>query len=448
MNWVVFVLAAGKSKRMGFPKMIAPLGGRPMMDYALEIARSIGDREVYCVVSPEIKAQRKFSLQEQDWPFFVVQDPPLGTGHAFFLAFHAALARDPLFLTKDILVLLGDGPLSEITDVLPLLQDFPELPDAVVMGMNPPDPQGYGRLILKQGRIQAIVEARDGVAPHPDGSFCNTGVMRIRAKAAEKALSMLQPSAVTGEIYLTDLITHIPHSTAIEGPWQRFSGVNTLKELQEAERQWQIRFREKACSQGALLLAPENTFLSYDTQFSPGVRIHPYTCFGPKVIVEKNVTVYSFSVLEACRIREGSHIGPFAHIRSGDIGPYGVLGNFVEMKNTTMGYGSKAKHLSYLGDAVIGAQVNVGAGVITMNYDGHQKHPTLLEDGVSVGGNTSLIAPLTLGADSTIGAGSVITKSVPPQCLSLSRTEQKTILLPTTSKHLRRNKKIPPINPV
>jgi bifunctional UDP-N-acetylglucosamine pyrophosphorylase/glucosamine-1-phosphate N-acetyltransferase len=437
METVVFVLAAGKSSRMNssISKVLSPLGGRRVLDYVLDIAKHWGGDAPYVVASPYLAT----SL-EQETIHVVVQEEPRGTGHAFSLAFNAALDRDPHLLKKEILVLLGDVPLLQTKDIEPLMAPFSA--DVAVIAMTPPDPLAYGRLIVEQGKLKAIVESRDATSEQLSISLCNTGVMRINASFAHRVLPTLTPSPTTGEYYYTDFIHKADHAIAVEGQWDHFLGINTRQELAQAEESLQNRFRERAFEQGAFLMDPHSTFFSFDTRVHRDVVIHPFTCFGPQVALEEGVVIHSFCSLSGCHIKKGSSVGPFAHMRLGTtVGPYATIGNFVETKNAQIGYASQAKHLSYLGDVIIGDHVNIGAGTLTLNYDGHTKHKTTIEEGVSIGGNTSLVAPLTIGANATVGAGSVITKNVPEHTLSLSRSEQKTIPLPASSKHLNRPKK-------
>lgn len=437
MESVVFVLAAGNSKRMNssLSKVLSPLGGRRVLDYVLEIAKHWAGDNIYVVTSPRLAPFLK-----EERVHLVVQEEASGTGDAFALAFKAALAQDPGLLKKEILVLLGDVPLLEIQDIEPLMSAVS--PEVAVIAMTPPDPLAYGRVIIEQGKLKAVVESRDATAEQLSISLCNTGVMRINASFAHRVLPTLTPSPKTGECYFTDFICKSDKAIAVNGQWDHFLGINTRQELSKAESALQNRFRERAFEQGAFLIHPESTFFSFDTQVARDTIIHPFTVFGPQVILEEGVVIHSFSSLSGCHIKQGSTVGPFAHVRLGTtIGPYATLGNFVETKNAHLGYASQAKHLSYLGDVTIGDHVNIGAGTLTLNYDGHTKHKTIIEDGVSIGGNACLVAPLTIGSDATVGAGSVITKNVPEKTLALSRSEQKAIRLSDDSKHLNRPKK-------
>jgi bifunctional UDP-N-acetylglucosamine pyrophosphorylase/glucosamine-1-phosphate N-acetyltransferase len=435
---IIVILAAGKSSRMGLKtsKVLFPVAGRPMVCGVLDIAHKYAKNAVYVVVSPEVDQ----ALAAEN-VHTIVQKNPRGTGHAFALALDEIMAKDPEMASKKIIVLLGDMPLLAPSDLSALLENSQDAPLSV-MGMRPPCADGYGRLCVQNDRLMRIVESKDATDAEKAIDLCHTGIMCMDGDFAQKAIPQLVPSPITGELYLTDLVRLAPHATYCQGPWEHFMGVNTRQELMQAERAMQERLRGKAFDQGAYLISPETTFLSYDTVFSPGVVVHPMVCFGPGVVLESDVTIYSGSVLEHCCIQHDASIGPFARIRAGTVlGPFGQIGNFVETKNATFGQYSQAKHLSYIGDAAIGDHVNIGAGVITCNYDGHSKKMTRLDDGVFVGSQTTFIAPIHVGKNATIGAGSIITKSVEPETLALSRVEQKSIPLRAHSKHLNRIKK-------
>lgn len=432
------ILAAGKSSRMGLStsKVLLPVAGRPMLCGILEIAHQYAKNSVYVVVSPEVN-----QVLAAENVHTIIQSEPLGTGHAFALALDEIMAKDPDMTLKKIVVLLGDMPMLASSDIKRLLETSQNT-DLVVVGMCPPNPDGYGRLCVQGDVLMRIVESKDANAEEKTIALCHTGVMCLDGEFAKKAIPQLVPSPVTGELYLTDVVRLAESAKYCQGPWEHFRGVNTRHELMQAERAMQERLRATAFDQGAYLISPETTFLSYDTVFAPGVIVHPMVCFGPGVVLDSGVNIHTGSVLEHCHIQMGACVGPFARIRAGTVlGPFGQIGNFVETKNATFGAYSQAKHLSYIGDAVIGDHVNIGAGVITCNYDGHSKKITRLDDGVFVGSHSTFIAPIHVGKNATVGAGSVITKSVESETLALSRAEQKSIPLRASSKHLHRAKK-------
>ncbi len=442
MSIVSFILAAGRSKRMEShtPKVFLPLGGRTVIEYSLEVARCWAEKDVYTVLSASTVVHQ---ITETLGSAIVIQEAPLGTGDAFRVAFREAVVKDPDFLSKDILVLLGDTPLVQVSDLTPLIESYQserdgKKPDIAVMGMTPPSPEGYGRLVTSsQGQVTAIIECAQATPDQKKISLCNTGVMLIRASSVAPLIDFFERSS-SGEFYLTDLIAQVPLAVAVQGDWESFAGFNTRQQWHQVEHLLQKRFRERAIQQGAFLLGPETTFFSYDTQVGKDVMIHPHTVFGPGVQLEDDVTILSFSVLTQCQVQSKATVGPFAHIRGGCLlGPQSYVGNFVEVKNTVLGEKSQAKHLTYLGDATIGDHVNIGAGVITCNYDGVHKYATVIEDRAFIGSHSTLIAPITIGEQAFVGAGSTLTKNVSSRTLALSRAPQKDIPLSPGSKLLR-----------
>lgn len=432
-----FILAAGRSRRMGVgaSKVLTDLGGQCALDYVLQAARPWCDK-IYCVLSPdspwlcpEIQKAKGFHA--------VVQENPKGTAHAFSLAFDQVQKQG--HTPSSIVVLLGDTPLIQSQDLAPL---FSSQADLVLMGMTPLNrTHQYGRIVVDQdNHVQQIVEfSHPSYKDLPPESPVNTGVMRMTSHWLNDALKALKPCAKTQELYLTDLVPHAPLCTLIQGDPIPFQGMNTPQERHAVFHAFQERWRKRACEQGAFLMDPQSTFFSHDTFLSPGVTIEPFVHFRSGVNIQKNAHIGSFCVLEGCTLEEGVRVGPFAHLRSGThLGAYAQVGNFVEIKNTFLGAFSQAKHLSYLGDAHIEKDVNIGAGVVTCNYDGHQKFKTTIGERSFIGCNSSLIAPLTLGQDVTIGAGSVIDQSILAGHLGIARVKQKHIRLPDWSKHLKR----------
>lgn len=465
---IAFILAGGNATRLKLPysKVFVDLGGQRMIDYVIQAVHPLV-KTVYVVISPAMVNHMK----PLSGVVYVVQDKPLGTGDAFRVAFQAACSKEHDIWSMNIMVLCGDTPLLTPDHIQPLLS-FPlnqNNGDILVMGMIGPLPADtipYGRVIIRTPSswdeqtnipikgwhpIDRIVEAKDATAQERAVTLCNTGIMLLSSQYASECLSSMEPSPITGEFYLTDFIKKesscwVFHSDD-NGYDRDFWGVNTPEELLFAQTRLQERFYRHAQEKGVLFHGGKQgaPMLSHDTRYAPGIIIHPHVVIGPNVILEENVTLFSFSVLSHCCIRKGAQIGPFAHIRGeSSIGPESIIGNFVEVKNLTMGMKSKAKHLSYLGDTHVGHGVNIGAGVITCNYDGHEKHMTYIEDNAFIGSHASLVAPLRIGESATVGAGSVITASVDHHTLSLSRTPQRSIALPETSKHLNRKKKISP----
>lgn len=430
-SWMVFVLAGGRSSRMAMTvsKVLLPLGGRPMLDYVLDVAMTFG--AVYGVVSPDVRpACHRVGVH------WIEQTEPLGTAHAFSLALARAQKEDPDWSSKKILVLMGDTPLVSPQDLQELRAS---LDDVVVLGMDLSNPKGYGRIIQQNQRAVDIIECKDAQDDQRHVTLCYSGVMALTAKTAADFVESMTTSSVTGEFYLTSVVSWAGSAALVFGTASQFQGVNTRQDFIHIENCMQERFRHRAVEQGALLMSPSTTFLSYDTVVSPGVIIYPMVWIGPGVVLHKGAVIHPHSMLQGCHMQQHSHVGPFARIREDTVvGEYSEIGNFVETKKAVIGPKSKVKHLSYIGDATMGSHVNIGAGVITCNYDGHTKQHTQIGDDVFVGSLSCLVAPVSLGHHSTVGAGSVITRSVDDGTLAVSRAPQKDILLPPSSKHRRR----------
>ena len=314
--------------------------------------------------------------------------------------------------------------------------------DVIVIGMTPPNPSWYGRLVTNGNQVDRIVENKEATPEEKEIRLCNTGVMKIKASVARTFLSKKRKKCSTSEDYLTDIVQQTKNAFFIHGRWESFLGVNTREELSAAEKILQNRWRMRATKEGAFLIDPESVFFAFDTQTSKDVTIDPFVRFGPGVVIEKKSVIKSFSFLSGCTIEKESTIGPYAHIRQGTkVGKGSNIGSFVETKNADIGENSQAKHLSYLGDVTIGANVTIGAGSIMCNYDGHKKYQIMIGSNTLIGANTSLIAPLSVGERVTIGAGSVIASDVPDENLAVSRQKQNNITLSKDSKHLNRKKK-------
>lgn len=444
---VAFILAAGKSTRLGSKtsKILQILGGRPVLEYALDVAQHWATSS-FVVVSP--------NFQPISWEpsagysiHYEVQAEALGTGDAFRCAFQKAFpGKNAGSSEPDILVLLGDACFMDPEDLRPMMEVWAlEKPDILVMSMTPPNPHGYGRLNLQDGRVVDIVETQNATPEEKKLTLCNTGIFLMRACVARTCLEGLTPNA-DQQYFLTDFVKHAAQAgnrvSHREGPWESFVGLNTRQDLVQVEHLLQRRFRKRAIEQGALVYAPETVFFSYDTQVNPDVKIHPYVSFGPGVNLAKGTEVLSFCVLSGCITQENARIGPFAHVRGGTtLGHDSTIGNFVELKNAILGPFSKVKHLSYLGDVRAGCNVTFGASVITCNYDGHTKHTITIGEKTLIGCHTSLVAPITIGQNVTIGAGTTLVEDVPSEHLALSRSPQKTRLLSPTSKHRNRKTK-------
>jgi bifunctional UDP-N-acetylglucosamine pyrophosphorylase / glucosamine-1-phosphate N-acetyltransferase len=422
----VVVLAAGKGTRMksGLPKVMHRVAGRSMIGHVLATAAALEPTCAVVVLAPgmaEVEAELRRSALE---PAVAIQEPALGTGHALMAA------RERIPAGGRVVVLYGDTPLVTAETLRQLLAAVDDVGAAVgVLGMRPPDTTGYGRLAFDARGLEAIVEERHADEALKRDGLCNAGIMVIDRARLDPLLDALEPKQPKNEYYLTDIVEHARtfgwRCTAIEGPWLEGVGVNSQAQLADAEALLQGRLRRAAMAQGVTLVAPDTVFLACDTALAPGVEIGPYVVFGPGVEVAEGAQIHSFSHLEGVRIGPNARIGPFARLRPGaEIGESVHIGNFVEVKNATFEAGAKANHLSYIGDATIGARSNIGAGTITCNYDGFGKYRTELGERVFIGSNTALVAPVTIGDGAIIGAGSTIDHDVPPDSLSIGRARQ------------------------
>ncbi|MGH6931076.1 MAG: bifunctional UDP-N-acetylglucosamine diphosphorylase/glucosamine-1-phosphate N-acetyltransferase GlmU, partial [Dongiaceae bacterium] len=356
-----------------------------------------------------------------------VQAEQLGTGHA------ALSARDMLKgFGGDVLVLVGDCPFIATATIEGLLarRRAADDPAVVVLGMRPADPAQYGRLVMGvDGALHEIVEFRDASPAQKMLTLCNSGVMAIDGRRLFGLLDRVGNANAKGEYYLTDIVALACRDggvcAVVEAPADELIGINSRTELAAAEAIIQDRLRQGAMAAGATLTDPGSVFFSWDTRLGRDVVIGPHVVFGPGVEIADNVEIKPFCHLEGARIEAGASIGPFARLRGGTVVGAGArIGNFVEAKNATMAAGAKAMHLTYLGDASVGAGANVGAGTITCNYDGFEKSRTEIGAGAFIGSNSALVAPVTIGEGAIVAAGSVITRDVPANAMALARAAQ------------------------
>jgi len=421
------ILAAGQGTRMrsSTPKVLHAVGGRAMLDRAIDAAQALGCDPIVVVVgahSPEVGEHVEKRLGKGST---ALQDPPLGTGHAVRSA-EAAL-KD---FDGDVVISFADVPLLDDTAMSALFTVREEGADVAVLGFHAHDPGAYGRLVMGIGDdLAAIVEAKEATSEQLHINLCNSGVMALPARLLFELLAEVTNDNAKGEYYLTDIVAlararrlHCRVAIAAE---EDVMGVNSQVELAMAESIFQHRRRGDLLEAGVSMVAPETVFFAYDSDIAGGVLIEPNVVFGPGVTVEAGAKIRAFSHLEGCTVREGAEIGPYARLRpKADIGPRAKVGNFVEVKNVTMGAGAKANHLAYLGDGEVGAKANVGAGTIFCNYDGFGKARTIVGEGAFIGSNSSLVAPVTIGAGAYVGSGSVVTKDVAPDALALERSDQ------------------------
>jgi len=424
----VTVLAAGKGTRMrnALPKVLHPLAGRALLEHVLAVAAELAPARTLLVLGDDMDEVARIAARSALMPAIVVQDPPLGTGHALRTC-------APLLPSEGtVLVLFGDTPLIE-AETLRALLAARETTDAAVtvLGMRPADPAGYGRLRTEGGRLLAVVEDADADSDLKASAACNSGVMAFDAARLPALLDALPLHPASGEYYLTDAVAlateHGWACVAVDGPAEEGQGVNSQAQLAQAAEVIQARLRRRLLEAGVVFLAPDTVQLSFDSEIGPGAVIEPYVVLGPGVRIGAGAHVHSFSYLERSTVADRAEIGPFARLRPGShIGEGAKVGNFVETKNTTLGPGAKVSHLSYLGDTSIGAAANIGAGTITCNYDGFGKYQTQIGAGAFIGSNTALVAPVSVGDGAIVAAGSTITDDVPADGFAVARARQET----------------------
>lgn len=423
---LTIVLAAGEGVRMrsAKPKVLHELAGRSMLGHVLSavLAGTMGD--VAVVVGPDGDGVAAEALKVAPDAKIAVQAQRRGTADAV-LAARGEIERG----YDDIVVVYADTPLIEAPTLAAMRQELTAGADVVALGFEAPDPAGYGRLIERGGRLIAIREEKDASAEERALRLCNAGPMAFSGAEAMNLLTMVKPHNAQNEYYLTDIVELANarglSARALVASEKEVMGVNDRTQLAAAEAAMQDRLRRRAMVAGATLTAPETVFLSYDAKIGRDVLIEPNVVVGPRCIIEDGATIRSFSHLESARVAGGAIVGPFARLRPGaDIGGNARIGNFVEVKQSTIEDGAKINHLTYIGDARVGAKANIGAGTIVCNYDGFAKHRTDIGAGAFVGSNSSLVAPVTIGDGSYIGSGSVITKAVDPDALAIARGRQ------------------------
>ena len=413
------VLAAGMGTRMksALPKALHPIAGRPMLRHLLAACEAVFER-IVVVVGPDMAALEKVAAPHA----CVVQAERLGTAHA-------ALQAVPHFGAGDVAVLYADNPLMSEETLRALLARRSGGAGLALVAMRPTVPGRYGRVIGTEDEVQRIVEAKDATPEELSVGLCNAGVLCGPGADMARWLAAVRNDNAAGEYYLTDLVALAraegKRVAAVVGPEAELRGINSRSELAEAEATVQQRLRRAAMDAGVTMTAPDTVFLSTDTRFGTDVSIAPNVVFGPGVSVESNVEIRAFSHLEGCTVRAGAVIGPFARLRPGaDVGEEAHVGNFVEVKAAKLGRGVKANHLSYIGDAEVGARTNIGAGTITCNYDGFAKHRTVIGADVFIGSDSILVAPVSVGDGAMVTAGSVITENVPADAMAFGRARQ------------------------
>jgi bifunctional UDP-N-acetylglucosamine pyrophosphorylase/glucosamine-1-phosphate N-acetyltransferase len=421
----IVVLAAGLGTRMksARAKVLHPLAGRPMILHILETLGQLAPERIVVVIGEEMEGVRDLAAPHPA----VVQTERLGTAHAVMAAGEALAG-----LRGDVLIAYGDTPLIRAETFRKVLaaRQAPPQPAIVVLGFRPEDPGAYGRLVTNpDGGLEAIVEAKDANREQLAIGLCNSGMMAVDAALLPDLLARVGNDNAKGEYYLTDLV-HLARAdglacAVVEGDAGELIGVNSRADLAAAERVVQDRLRARAMAEGATLVAPETVFFSWDTRLGRDVVVAPFVTFAPGVSIGDDVEIRSFCHLEGASVASGAQIGPYARLRPGaKIAEDAHIGNFVEVKNTTVETGAKVNHLTYIGDARVGAKANVGAGTITCNYDGFSKSLTDIGVGAFIGSNSSLVAPVRIGDGAIVGAGSVISGQVAADALALTRAAQ------------------------
>lgn len=421
------ILAAGQGTRMKSPtpKVLHRVAGRTLLDHAIDAAQGLGCERIIVVVgahSPQVGEAARKRLGEGAT---VIQDPPLGTGHAVLAAREALSDFD-----GDVVVTYADCPLTTSGVIAPLFDLMASGTDVAVLGFEAANPTGYGRLILAPGHVLLrIVEEKDADSATKQVKHCNSGVLAADRATLFSILADVRNDNSKGEYYLTDVVG-LAHDRKLStraafAPEPAVQGVNSQAELAAAEAVWQRNRRNVLLTEGVTMPAPETVHLSWDTQIAGGAIVEPFVVFGGGVSVETGAVIKAFSHLEGASVGEGALIGPYARLRPGaEIGPEAHIGNFVEVKKVKIGKGAKANHLSYLGDGSVGEKANIGAGTIFCNYDGFEKFETHVGNGAFIGSNSALVAPVRIGDGAMTGSGSVIVKNVPAEALALSRAEQ------------------------
>lgn len=421
------IMAAGQGTRMKspLPKLLHKVGGRTLLDRIIDTVQAAGCERIHVIVGNHSPGVREIAVKRLGEEAPVLQDPPLGTGHAVLSAADALADYD-----GDVLVVNGDCPLLQAEDLEPLFALREGGATLALMGFEPHDTLLYGRLIRgADGHVIRIVEPSQLTDEERGARVCNAGMYVADRADLFRWLSRLTNDNPKGEYFLTGIVAeanaegaivraHIASEAAV-------MGADTQMQLAQAEAIFQQRQRARFLAEGVCMPAPETVHFSWDTEIGPGSTVEPYVVFAPGVTVEAGAVIRAFSHLEGASVAAGAIVGPYARLRPGaDIGPDAHIGNFVEVKNVTVGAGAKANHLSYLGDGSVGAGANIGAGTIFCNYDGFFKYRTEVGEGAFIGSNTALVAPVKVGAGAMTGSGSVITRDVPEGALALERNAQ------------------------
>lgn len=424
MNTAVIILAAGQGSRMksDIPKVLHKIASAPMLWHTMQRADQIGAKKTVVVVGHGGEAVAASALKFDKNAKTVWQNEQNGTGHAVQQA-------DLADFEGDVIVLYGDTPFVKPETLKTMLTARKNGNSVVVLGFETETPGGYGRLVMDGDSLEAIVEAKDCTDEQRQITLCNSGVICAPASLLFSLLSEVGNDNASDEIYLTDIVAiargrDLP-CTAITCDEAETMGVNSRADLAMAEAAFQKNARDNAMTNGATLTAPETVYFAFDTKIGRDVTFEPNVFIGLNVTIANNANIRAFSHLEGCKIGENCQIGPFARLRPGaDLAEGAKAGNFVEIKAAKIETGAKISHLTYVGDATVGAGTNIGAGTIFCNYDGVNKHHTEIGKGVFIGSNSALVAPVTIGDEAFIGTGSVVTEDVPAGDMAIARTRQ------------------------
>ncbi|QDM39772.1 bifunctional UDP-N-acetylglucosamine diphosphorylase/glucosamine-1-phosphate N-acetyltransferase GlmU [Altererythrobacter sp. TH136] len=426
-EFAAVILAAGKGTRMksDLHKVLHPIGGRPVLHHLMASVDALGPSRTVVVVG---SGREQIEAAVSGRATTALQEPQLGTGHAVQQA-QACLEG----FAGDVLILYGDVPFVRAETMQRMLDRLhqDDAPAIVVLGFEPADTLQYGRVIAgSDGTIEKMVEHKDANEAERACRLCNSGLMAARGADLFALLGRVDNDNAAGEYYLVDAVNVArgdgrKSAVVVTDLADEVAGINSRGELAAAEAQWQDLKREEAMANGASLRAPETVFFSWDTALGRDVTIEPNVFFGPGVSIADGATIRGFSHLEGAIVGEGCEVGPFARLRPGAVMERGAkVGNFVEMKKAVLGEGAKANHLTYLGDAEVGAGANIGAGTITCNYDGYFKYKTVIGERAFIGSNSALIAPVRIGADAIVAAGSAVSRDVADGELRMVRGEQ------------------------
>ncbi|MEM8935764.1 MAG: bifunctional UDP-N-acetylglucosamine diphosphorylase/glucosamine-1-phosphate N-acetyltransferase GlmU [Pseudomonadota bacterium] len=431
-DWPIaaIILAAGKGTRMksDTPKVLHAVGGRALLGHVVDAAARLSPERIAVVVGEQSERVSAYATSLNSEITIAVQSPPQGTGHAVAQAMPTLEG-----FSGAVVILYADTPLISAETVKTLTEALAQGAHVAVLGFRPDDPGAYGRLKVDgKGALSAIVEAKDASPEELAIRLCNSGVMAFDADFLRRRITDINANNAKGEYYLTDLVALAREDgltcAVIEAEAEEVGGVNARSDLAAVEQVFQARKRTEAMENGATLIDPNTVYFSYDTAIGRDVVIEPNVFFGPGASIADGVTVKAYSHIEGAKIETGATVGPFARLRPGaQLSTKSKVGNFVEVKNATVGAEAKVSHLTYIGDADIGAGANIGAGTITCNYDGFNKYRTVIGENAFIGSNTALVAPVNVGPGAYVGSGSVITIDVAPDALALARGQQKSI---------------------